>query len=62
MWWAIGYFIFSFIVLALFYNEWQTEKDELQKALEKIKGLEKEIRVMEELTKISIDKAEDMEF
>lgn len=62
MWWAIGYFIFSFIVLALFYNEWQTEKEEHQKALEKIKGLEKEIRVMEELTKISIDKAEDMEF
>ena len=51
--WAIGFFIFAFITLALLYNEWQNEKEAKLEALKKIDDLEKQVRVLEEVESIT---------
>lgn len=51
--WAIGFFIFAFITLALLYNEWQNEKEAKLEALKKIEDLEKQVRVLEEVASIT---------
>lgn len=51
--WAIGFFIFAFITLALLYNEWQNEKEAKLEALKKINDLEKQVRVLEEVASIT---------
>lgn len=51
--WAIGFFIFAFITLALLYNEWQNEKEAKLEALKKIDDLEKQVRVLEEVASIT---------
>lgn len=53
MMWAIGFFVFAFITLALLYNEWQNEKEEKLEALKKINDLEKQVRVLEEVASIT---------
>lgn len=51
--WAIGFFVFAFITLALLYNEWQNEKETKLEALKKIEDLEKQVRVLEEVASIT---------
>ncbi len=51
--WAIGFFVFAFITLALLYNEWQNEKEAKLEALKKIEDLEKQVRVLEEVASIT---------
>ncbi len=51
--WAIGFFVFAFITLALLYNEWQNEKEAKLEALKKINDLEKQVRVLEEVASIT---------
>lgn len=51
--WAIGFFVFAFITLALLYNEWQNEKEAKVEALKKIEDLEKQVRVLEEVASIT---------
>lgn len=51
--WAIGFTFFAFVVLSLVYTEWQNEKDAKNEALKRINELEKEIRVLEEIAKIT---------
>lgn len=51
--WAIGFFVFAFITLALLYNEWQNEKEAKMEALKKIDDLEKQVRVLEEVASIT---------
>jgi hypothetical protein len=51
--WAIGFFVFAFITLALLYNEWQNEKEAKLEALKKIDDLEKQVRVLEEVASIT---------
>lgn len=51
--WAIGFFVFTFITLALLYNEWQNEKEAKLEALKKIDDLEKQVRVLEEVASIT---------
>lgn len=53
MMWAIGFFVFAFITLALLYNEWQNEKEAKLEALKKIDDLEKQVRVLEEVASIT---------
>lgn len=53
MMWAIGFFVFAFITLALLYNEWQNEKEAKLEALKKINDLEKQVRVLEEVASIT---------
>nr|DAW80735.1 MAG TPA: cell division protein [Caudoviricetes sp.] len=59
--WAIGFFIFAFITLALLYNEWQNEKEAKLEALKKIDDLEKQVRVLEEVASITKEEG-GMEF
>lgn len=51
--WAIGFFVFAFITLALLYNEWQNEKEAKLEALKKIEDLEKQVLVLEEVASIT---------
>lgn len=51
--WAIGFFVFAFVTLALLYNEWQNEKEAKLEALKKINDLEKQVRVLEEVASIT---------